>query len=364
MSSKILTLASLFIFTIATTLKAQKGNPYSDIGKKGETLTLTKGQFDEFFDDDDVQQIGTNLVNIRTMKIVKMLTDDDAEKRLDNTTGKRFLSVDPLTSSFPWYSPYQFAGNKPIIAVDLDGLEEYIVINYYTRMKELERTNIITLTHRNSKELVDMQMRASMGNGRLGSLEAQGKKVLVRHVFSDDNKMFADERRDVLIQNEANVLNSGYNKPVGNANPFQIEIKEGKKMVSEKDDYNVSQFNLEEKTVSFYEHQIMKPNQAYNFEPFTVEAGRIVAIPMGIADAENFAKSLKNTGIKEVIIQPEVVASTSDGPSINGKTALQNVTSNYKLLGEVIEKNSGVKVTILPAKKSPGSSTNLHVQTK
>ncbi|MFT6338057.1 MAG: RHS repeat-associated protein [Halioglobus sp.] len=35
----------------------------------------------------------------------------------------RFLSVDPLTASYPWYTPYQFAGNMPILAVDVDGLE-------------------------------------------------------------------------------------------------------------------------------------------------------------------------------------------------------------------------------------------------
>lgn len=40
----------------------------------------------------------------------------------------KFLSVDPLTASYPWYTPYQFAGNKPIIAIDLDGLEEFIVL--------------------------------------------------------------------------------------------------------------------------------------------------------------------------------------------------------------------------------------------
>jgi len=34
-----------------------------------------------------------------------------------------FLSVDPLTKSYPYYSPYQFAGNKPIQFIDLDGLE-------------------------------------------------------------------------------------------------------------------------------------------------------------------------------------------------------------------------------------------------
>jgi RHS repeat-associated protein len=35
----------------------------------------------------------------------------------------RFLSVDPLTRTYPYYSPYQFAGNKPIWAIDLDGEE-------------------------------------------------------------------------------------------------------------------------------------------------------------------------------------------------------------------------------------------------
>lgn len=40
----------------------------------------------------------------------------------------RFLSVDPLTKDYPWYTPYQFAGNKPIMAIDLDGLEENVVI--------------------------------------------------------------------------------------------------------------------------------------------------------------------------------------------------------------------------------------------
>ena len=36
----------------------------------------------------------------------------------------RFLSVDPLTASYPWYTPYQFAGNNPIQFIDLDGLEQ------------------------------------------------------------------------------------------------------------------------------------------------------------------------------------------------------------------------------------------------
>ncbi len=36
----------------------------------------------------------------------------------------RFFAVDPLTKQFPFYSPYHFSGNKPIVPVELEGLEE------------------------------------------------------------------------------------------------------------------------------------------------------------------------------------------------------------------------------------------------
>lgn len=35
----------------------------------------------------------------------------------------RFFAVDPLESNYPWYTPYQFSGNKVIRYVELEGLE-------------------------------------------------------------------------------------------------------------------------------------------------------------------------------------------------------------------------------------------------
>jgi RHS repeat-associated protein len=76
--------------------------------------------------------------------------------RIYNPRLGKFLSVDPLFQSFAWYTPYQFAGNKPIVAIDLDGLEEFIIHekNFknsrgdeflykanYTHLKPLERGN-------------------------------------------------------------------------------------------------------------------------------------------------------------------------------------------------------------------------------
>ena len=36
--------------------------------------------------------------------------------RIYNPLIGKFLSVDPLTKDYPWYTPYQFAGNTPTIS--------------------------------------------------------------------------------------------------------------------------------------------------------------------------------------------------------------------------------------------------------
>jgi len=58
----------------------------------------------------------------------------------------RFKSVDPLTKEYPWYTPYQFAGNSPIQNIDLDGLEEvyysYMMIDGYRTKLAHERAEV------------------------------------------------------------------------------------------------------------------------------------------------------------------------------------------------------------------------------
>jgi hypothetical protein len=53
--------------------------------------------------------------------------------RLYNPGLSRFFSVDPLTESYPWYTPYQFAGNMPITSIDLDGLEPKSAVQDWVR---------------------------------------------------------------------------------------------------------------------------------------------------------------------------------------------------------------------------------------
>ncbi|MFT4155701.1 hypothetical protein [Parafilimonas sp.] len=114
---------AIFALLVAFATHAQDHNPYKDIGKQGKVLTVTNGEYDEFFDEDSIQQVGSALVNINTMQLVKLKLTPEEQKQFDNSSSSRFLSVDPLTSSFPELTPYQYASNNPIMNIDLEGLE-------------------------------------------------------------------------------------------------------------------------------------------------------------------------------------------------------------------------------------------------
>jgi RHS repeat-associated protein len=54
----------------------------------------------------------------------------------------RFISVDPITDEYPELTPYQFASNRPIDGIDLDGLE-FLSTFRSTQLKHFEGSNII-----------------------------------------------------------------------------------------------------------------------------------------------------------------------------------------------------------------------------
>lgn len=48
------------------------------------------------------------------------------EFRIQDSRLGRFLSIDPLTKTYPWNSPYAFAENDVVRAIDLEGLEKWV----------------------------------------------------------------------------------------------------------------------------------------------------------------------------------------------------------------------------------------------
>jgi RHS repeat-associated protein len=87
----------------------------------------------------------------------------------------RFLSVDPITAQYPMLTPYQFASNRPIDGIDLDGLEFFKKDNYNYRMDyyPVAKAGSIMQGVNNSANNVG----AFLWNGTFGALLEANKSI-------------------------------------------------------------------------------------------------------------------------------------------------------------------------------------------
>lgn len=116
-------LSLCFTSLCAQNLKAPY-HPYQKFGDtKIEVLTLSNGKYNEFFDTDTVEIIGSAILNTKTMKVIGFVKKDTtySEATLDPAIVSRWLSPDPLAAKYPSMSPYNFAINNPIIWIDPAG---------------------------------------------------------------------------------------------------------------------------------------------------------------------------------------------------------------------------------------------------
>jgi RHS repeat-associated protein len=79
--------------------------------------------------------------------------------RIYNSQLGKFLSVDPLTKSYAFYTPYQFAGNKPIVALDLDGREDV----WYQYIKQNDGSYLLVSTEFDVSEQTRILLKAGSG---------------------------------------------------------------------------------------------------------------------------------------------------------------------------------------------------------
>jgi len=102
----------------------------------------------------------------------------------------RFLSVDPLAKSFPFYSPYHFAGNSPILHIDLDGLEE---VNSMTFIYDK------TFNNRQLKKTEWLDIDRPSANGTFAEAAAYNTANKNSHLYQPINQIhnyyqWADEK--------------------------------------------------------------------------------------------------------------------------------------------------------------------------
>ncbi len=112
---------------------------------KCTVLTLSNGRYDEFKNAKRIEAIGSVRFDTEKYKIVGF-----GENKRQVEVVSRFLSVAPITRQYPELTPYQFASNTPIQAIDLDGLEA--VVGAFETLKTTGITvqkleNHVTLSH-------------------------------------------------------------------------------------------------------------------------------------------------------------------------------------------------------------------------
>ncbi len=211
-------------------LSAQNfSNPYASIGKKAPKMaTVTNGEYEEFFDKDSLVQIGTTIMNRNTGEVA-FFAENNSEKFKNFTEHHdknfRFLSIDPLTKSFPMLTPYQYASNTPISSIDLDGLEAKLAIwgigwgdeaSFKIRANALKSKSNGTTIHGidNGLGLLNLLREQTIREGSIASF------TVFSHGF----------RPGVILSNSAGFYKTGTEVPdnIGNA-AFVEDIQAGMK---------------------------------------------------------------------------------------------------------------------------------------
>lgn len=91
-------------------------------------ITLSNGLFDEMHMPKPLEKYSRVILDTKTKKIIEFVSKDTTYNKYNFDPVLFALSIDPLASKYPYYSPYSAFGNNPILYVDNDGQENIIYL--------------------------------------------------------------------------------------------------------------------------------------------------------------------------------------------------------------------------------------------
>ncbi len=216
------------------------------------------------------------------------LTAYDYGFRIYNPAIGRFLSVDPLTKEYPWYTPYQFAGNKPIIAIDLDGLEEQITI---------------IVTGKKIKPVSQTQSAINIFD-----------KIAVNAAAI--NNIVSQLQIKEIQQKQTRVPVSNFEWAASSLTPA-----ESRKIIDE----TVSQFTISTETINTYQHSV-------DINLVTEAYSKVYSFNYSLLGDE---KTIKN--VKEIVSFASTI--TEYGADVTGSKFLNKVSAHGSIVANVLNEN-------------------------
>lgn len=123
------------VMLFSTSLQAQ--NPFESLGVPDDEvkfLTLSQGRYAEFHKDKEYEIIGSVIIDMKNKKIAGFVDRDTLYKNVNYEleTATRFFTMDRFSEKYVELTPYQYAGNNPILNIDVNG-DSISISNLYAQ---------------------------------------------------------------------------------------------------------------------------------------------------------------------------------------------------------------------------------------
>lgn len=303
--------------------------------------------------------------------------------RIYNPALGRFLSVDPLTKSYPWNSTYSFAENDVIRSIDLDGLEKYVVTNYYNSLNQLTQTTITIVTDKKTGDKQDMNLRYDYGKQK-GESVSQGYDVLIREVRENSKgnitTQYQRKKESELSTRELGILANGTKQEITGA-ALQPgfggkELDGGQSITGAPPGFNEKQYEL-----ASYTLLVPVPPPARRAAPTQSQINTAVNNLAALIDlnsstisnasrtaAANLGQLLlaapgRAANLDVTFLDPTGANSFSTRKATNGSTFGTNVKSQIQAMANIIQRLSGKTITpsvyVTPTAGTNGASLTI-----
>lgn len=197
------------------TVQAQE-NPFAEYGYTPKIATLSQGQFNESFDNDTIVQIGSVLFNTKSKQIVAFVEYDTlySEATLEPDIVSRWMSPDPLASSYTSLSPYNFVGNNPIYFTDIDGR---VIWDPQAKKEVIYNSESNKFTYKDGTELSKAYAKQALPTLQMLTSSQVGKN-LIASMQNISTKIIIDETDKKTIRSNPNNNSTVLREIDGNGN--------------------------------------------------------------------------------------------------------------------------------------------------